>query len=314
MTEMIEVNAHRFGVHAGQVNWTYPSLATLWQTAESLGYDLVSMFDHLRPPDGGDTGMCLEGLSLAAAMAASTRKLRCALLVAAVTFRHPMLLATAAATIDHISGGRFELGVGAGGPDLSHQESFAVPALGQRIQMLDELCIVLRRLWTEDVTSFTGRHYRLERAHLWPKPLQAHPPLIVGGAGPRMLRVVARHADIWNTFVGDPAQYREQCRRLERECARIDRDPASIRRSLVFRAVLAPNERVAIAKADGIAPAGSPSRRTMLAGTPAQVCEALGAFSDAGARDFLLGVRASLDVETLTLVATEVAPAFRKAA
>lgn len=291
----------RIGIYAGQVGTSYRDYAELWRRAEDLGYDWFALFDHLRPAAGL---ACLEATTLAAALAARTSRIRCAVLVLAVGYRHPALVASMAATIDHISGGRFELGLGAGGPDLATAEyGLGFPGAGTRLDMLDEACQVVRRLWQGGPADFEGDHYRLAGAVLDPVPVQEHLPLIVGGSGPRLLGVAARHADIWNTFAGDPAAYREMTDTLARHCAAAGRDPATIRRSLVFRAVLGGSEAEARRRAGEQASAA-------IAGTADQLVAALAEYAALGVRDFVLAARAPYDWETIERVAAA-APALR---
>ncbi|MBI0378298.1 LLM class flavin-dependent oxidoreductase, partial [Streptomyces albiflaviniger] len=196
----IHGDAVRVGVHSGQQYPAFAEALELWQTAEELGYDWGSLFDHFRPPMGGPAGPCFEGMSLLAALAARTSRIRCAVLVSAVTWRHPALAAATAATIDHVSDGRLEFGMGAAGADLAYdQYGIDFPGAGTRLDMLDEACQVLRALWTGGPATFAGKHFRLEEARLAPRPLQRRLPLVIGGEGERrMLRIVAEHADIWN--------------------------------------------------------------------------------------------------------------------
>jgi alkanesulfonate monooxygenase SsuD/methylene tetrahydromethanopterin reductase-like flavin-dependent oxidoreductase (luciferase family) len=308
----------RFGVHSGQQYATFAECLELWRRAEELGYDWVSLFDHFRPPLGGSDGPCLEGPTLLSALAASTRRVRCAILVSAVTWRHPAVLASIAATVDQVSLGRLELGVGAGGPDLAYREyGVEFPDADARIGRLDETCQVLRRLWTADATTFHGRYYRLTEARLWPKPVQALVPLVIGGGGPRLLRVAAAHADIWNTLGGDLDRYRAQAETLAGHCADLGRPAGDIRRSLTFRAVLAETEaEVAERRAERLAamPAGSPDLGEYLTfGTPQRCVEDLLTYARLGVRDFLLGSRPPLDWTTIELFATRVVPALREA-
>jgi alkanesulfonate monooxygenase SsuD/methylene tetrahydromethanopterin reductase-like flavin-dependent oxidoreductase (luciferase family) len=298
-------DAVRFGVHTGQQFRGFAEALELWTRAEAAGYDWVSGFDHFRPGAGGPGGPCFEGLTLLSALAARTERVRCAILVLAVPYRHPAVVAAAAATIDHVSGGRLELGLGAGGGDLGNEQyGLPFPPTGERLDMLDEACHVVRGLLTQDVTSFAGRHYRLEDARLAPKPLQARVPLVIGGAGERRtLRIVAEHADIWNTMAGDAGAYRRLAGVLAGHCEAAGRDPADIRRSVMFRAVV--RETEAEARAD----AGDGA--WLVAGTPEQCAERLRAYAELGVRDFLLGLRPPIDWQTLELVATRVAPALR---
>lgn len=309
----------RFGVHSGQQYRTFAECLDLWQRAEDLGYDWVSCFDHFRPPLGGPDGPCFEGTTLLAALAARTSRIRCAVLVSAVTWRHPAVAAAIAATIDHVSGGRLEFGIGAAGPDLAYEQyGIDFPTAGTRLDMLDEACRVMRSLWTRERTTFRGRHFRLDDAYLEPKPVQEHLPLVIGGGGERRtLRIVAEHADVWNTLAGDLEGYRRKTDALAAHCADVGRDPAAIRRSVTFRAVLAATpERAARRRAERLAllPDDSPDLAEYLVfGTPEECVAALLPYARQGVRDFLLGSRPPLDHETIELFAEEVIPALRAA-
>lgn len=211
----------------------YETLEEFWRAADELGYHGVYDYDHfygLGDPEQ-DT---FEGWTLLAAMAKVIRRARIGCMVTGVTYRHPALLANMAVTVDHISGGRLELGLGAAWHEQEHQGyGYEFPSPGVRVAMLDEALTVIRLLWTEDVADFEGRHYRLEGARCLPKPVQKpHPPIVIGGAQPKMLRVIARHADEWNAPLGSPEEWSKANARLDEACTEVGRDPASIRRSV----------------------------------------------------------------------------------
>lgn len=314
---MIHGSGVRIGLHSGQQYHTVDEMRILWGRAEELGFDFVSLFDHFRPPLGGPGGPCFEGTTLLSALAASTRRVRCGMLVSPVTWRHPAIAASIAATLDHVSSGRLEFGVGAGGPDLGYEQyGIHFPPPRQRLEMLDEACHLMRRLWTEEVTDFTGRHFHLSGARLAPKPLQPHLPLIIGGGGERhTLRIVARHADIWNVLPGDPDTYRRKRDRLAGYCSEAGRAVADIRGSITFRVVLAADERSASQRWAERMPHIPPADRSeyLLFGTPEQCVAALLPYLRLGARDLLLGCRPPLDWPTIELFASQVAPALRAA-
>ncbi|WP_424184732.1 LLM class flavin-dependent oxidoreductase [Actinokineospora sp. G85] len=304
----------RVGVHSGQQYGSFEEIERLWSRAGELEFDWVSLFDHFRPPLGGETGPCLDGATALAGLAARVGRVRCAMLVAAPTWRHPAQLALAAATIDHISGGRLELGLGAGGPDLGYAEyGIPFPGFAERLELLDETCRVVRSLFANESTTFAGRHATLTDARMRPKPVQEHVPFVIGGAGPRLLRIAAEHADTWNALAGDLDGYRAAADTLARSCVEIGRDPGTIRRSVTFRAVLAADadelaERVAERRS--LAPAAD-LREYVTFGTTEQCAEDLAPYAEAGATDFLLGLRPPIDWRTMELFATEVAPALR---
>jgi alkanesulfonate monooxygenase SsuD/methylene tetrahydromethanopterin reductase-like flavin-dependent oxidoreductase (luciferase family) len=140
-----------------------------------------------------------------------------------------------AVRVDHISGGRLDFGLGAAWHEDEHRGyGLDFPAAGVRVDMLDEALTIIRRLWTEDTVTFDGRYYRVHDAVGNPKPLQRpHPPIVIGGEKPKMLRVIARHADEWNVpSHGDVAAWAETSTRLDQACAEVGRDPAQIRRSV----------------------------------------------------------------------------------
>jgi F420-dependent oxidoreductase-like protein len=312
----IHGDAIRFGIHAGPQNASYESFADLWLRAEGLGYDWISDFDHFLPIFSDPTGPCFEGMSMLAAMGALTKRARCAILVTGVTYRHPAVLANMAATIDHISGGRLEMGIGAAWFEEEHRQyGIPFPRIGERMDMLDEACRIMRSLWTQETTTFEGKHFQLRDARLEPKPVQSHLPLVIGGSGERRtLRIVAEHADIWNGFLGEPAEYRHKLEVLAGHCADVGRDAGDVRKSVTFRAVLADTEDGARDRAQEIYGDRLDERLAsmMVIGTPEQCAERLRTFRDMGAGDFLLGVNAPFDWQTIELIAQQVAPAVRE--
>jgi F420-dependent oxidoreductase-like protein len=303
----------RFGVYSGPQHATFEGYLELWQRCEELGYDWLSVFDHFMPIVGNPDGPCFEGPTMLAAMAAHTSKVRVAILVTGVTYRHPAVAANIAATIDHISGGRAEYGIGAAWMEKEHnQYGIPFPRLGVRFDMLDEACRVLRGLWTEPRFSFAGEHYRLEDAQMDPKPLQARLPLIIGGEGERRtLRIVAEHADVWNTGLDEIETFRHKLDVLGRHCEAVGRDPHEIRKSLTVRAVLAEDETSLKARRRELTLPLEDEKFLFL--TPEQCVERMRPFAELGGNDFLLAAYAPYDWESLELFVREVAPALRAA-
>jgi F420-dependent oxidoreductase-like protein len=306
----------RFGVYSGPQHATFADCLELWRRCEELGYDWLSVFDHFMPIVGDPDGPCFDGPTMMAAMAAHTTRVRVAILVTAVTYRHPAVAANIAATIDHISGGRAEFGIGAGWLEEEHRQyGIPFPRLGVRMDMLDEACRVLRGLWTEERVSLDGEHVVLQDAKLEPKPVQARLPLIVGGDGEkRTLRIVAEHADVWNTGLGDIDTFRHKLDVLARHCEAVGRDPAAIRKSLTFRAVLAADEAAVKARRRELGAKLPIEESKFLFVTPEQCVERMLPFVEHGAGDFLLAAYAPYDWRSLELVAREVAPALRSSA
>jgi F420-dependent oxidoreductase-like protein len=222
------------GIKLAPQDCTIDELRTVWRIADEAGFDHLWAFDHFNPIFADITGDVFEGMSLLAAMAEATSRVRIGLMVTGNTYRHPGVLAKMATTIDHLSGGRLEFGLGASGAEVEHT-MLGIPfgSASDRIRRLDEALTVCRKLWTEERASFDGCYYTLTDAVSNPKPVQRpHPPIWVGGAGEQLtLRVVAEHADVWNV-IGPVDEVTRKAAVLERHCADVGRDPATIRRSV----------------------------------------------------------------------------------
>src|SRR4051812_42456874 len=186
----------RFGIHSGQQHATFDEYLALWRLTEEAGLDWASVFDHFLPIQSDPTGPCFEGMTLLAAMAAHTSRLLCGIIVTGVTYRHPAVLANMATTIDHVSGGRMNLGIGAAWYEDEHdQYGIPFPRIGERMDMLDDACRILRALWTQERATVEGKVFWVRAALSEPKPGQEPRPLWIGGPGEkRPLRIVAEHA------------------------------------------------------------------------------------------------------------------------
>ena len=213
----------------------YPLLERFWKDADELGFHGVWNYDHfygIADPDEPT----LEGWTTLTAMAALTSRARVGCMVTGVTYRHPALLAKMAVSVDHISGGRLELGLGAAWHVPEH-EGYGIefPSPRTRIAMLDEALVIIRRMFTEDRVDHQGRFWTLTQARCYPKPVQSHIPIVIGGQGERkMLRLVAAHADEWNfpALGRGPKEFRHKMSVLDDHCAAVGRDPHEIRRSV----------------------------------------------------------------------------------
>lgn len=213
-----------------------------WSLAEDLGFDHCWENDHLVATGTGSDPMApvFESWAVLAAMAEATRRIRIGVLVTGNLYRHPGLLGKLAVTVDHLSRGRLEVGLGA----AWNEAEFAMlgmdfPPPRERVGRLDEACMVLRKLWTEERASFAGRYYTLTDAIAEPKPVQRpHPPIWIGGSGPRRtLRIAAKHAGVWNMHEGSRSTLEhalEVSATLDAHCRAIGRDPSTLRRSVQF--------------------------------------------------------------------------------
>ncbi len=225
----------RFGIKTSPLYATHEALLDIWREADALPiFEHAWVFDHFMPLGDDPAGPCLEGWTLLAALAAQTQRLRVGVMVTSNTYRYPAVLAKMATTIDIITHGRLNFGIGAGSSEQEHRV-YGIPLYspGERIRRLAEACELIRRLWTEAVVSFDGHYYQVHEAHCEPKPIQQpHPPFVIGGDGEYVIqRVVARYADIWDCSVDSPEEYRHKGEVLTRQCAAIGRDPTAIERS-----------------------------------------------------------------------------------
>jgi len=231
-----------FGIMTAPSQVEYRDILRVWREADGIPeIEHAWLFDHLMPIFGEPNGPTHEGWTLLSALAAQTRRLRLGILVTSNRFRPPAVLAKIAATVDIVSGGRLDFGIGAGSRP-SHPlarreyEAHGLPFhdANHAVESLAEACVVIRRLWTEDEPfDVHGRHVRLTGAFCSPKPVQRpHPPLLIGGRSSQLLRVVAAQADIWNIPGHDIDDAARRSELLDRYCAEIGRDPATITRSI----------------------------------------------------------------------------------
>jgi alkanesulfonate monooxygenase SsuD/methylene tetrahydromethanopterin reductase-like flavin-dependent oxidoreductase (luciferase family) len=231
-----------FGIMTAPQQVSYGDILRVWREADTIPQiEHAWLFDHLLPIGGDPNGPILEGWTLLSALAAQTDRLRLGLLVTSNRFRPPAMLAKIAATVDIVSNGRLDFGIGVGSRPNPPDAWREYPAHGlpfhdftHAVGSLAEACTVIRRLWTEDEPfDFDGTYIQLTGAFCNPKPLQSpHPPIIIGGRTTATLRVVAEHADLWNIPGGDIDEAVRRGALLDRLCDEIGRDPASIARSI----------------------------------------------------------------------------------
>jgi F420-dependent oxidoreductase-like protein len=234
----------RFGALLRQADNRWPSIEASARIADDLGFHAIHFIDHLLAIPDPERDI-LEAWTTMTACAALTRRVRVSANVLCNSFRSPALLAKMGATLDVISGGRFELAIGAGWHEPEYQGygfDFASP--GTRIAQLGEAIAIIKALWTGERVDFDGRHYRLRGGICRPRPLQSpRPPIVVGGAGEqKMLRLVAQEADIWNCSAGNYAQLDRKIAVLREHCGAIGRDVGTLELSLQDLVVIAPTD------------------------------------------------------------------------
>jgi F420-dependent oxidoreductase-like protein len=223
----------RYAIKTAPQMTSWSAMLDVWRAADQIDlFESAWNFDHFEPILGQPrNGPCLEGWTMLAAMAQATTRIRVGCMVTGMPYRHPAVLANMAATVDHISGGRLELGLGAGwNQEESDAYGIDLPPLKERFDRFDEGCEVIIGLLTEPQFSLAGRHFTVTDAYCEPKPIQRpHPPITIGGDGPtRTLRAVARYAQRWNTPFTSPEILLQKQEVLAAHCADIGRDPAGI--------------------------------------------------------------------------------------
>lgn len=217
--------------------FAYADLEAFWRAADDLGFHGVWNYDHfygLGTEPAQHRIPTLEGWTTLAAMAKVVTRARIGCMVSAVTFRNPAVLANMAVTVDHISGGRLEFGIGAAWHEPEHVAyGVPFPSPGARVSLLDEALRIIKGLWTTEAFTYAGEHFAVTDALCEPKPVQhPHPPIVIGGTGPRMLRLIAEHADEWNSVATEPGDWSARNATVDALCAEIGRDPKTLRRSV----------------------------------------------------------------------------------
>ena len=307
------------GVHVGQQNMTMDAMRALWRRLDQAGVDWISAWDHLYeapPKDGSEPHF--EAVATLGALAAETRQARLGCLVFYVGYRNPALLAKVATTLDHLSNGRFELGLGAGWHIWeANAHGYAFPDIGTRLDMLEEGVQVIRGMLTESRTTFSGRHYQVDNVSCLPAPVQPRLPIWIGGTGEkRTLQIAAQHADGWNAAYLPPEEFSRLGLVLDQWCEETGREPASIQRgvNLMFHmAASSADARAADANLhEQWGDAAERMRGGALLGAPEQAVERLLAYAAAGATSINVALRAPFPDDALSAYLEEVLPAVRR--
>lgn len=305
----------KFGVFCPQVGIPFEGIKERALAADRLGFDSLWFVDHFWSR-GLPQMDHLEAWTLMSAIAVLTERLRVGTLVLCNSYRNPALLAKMACSLDHVSQGRFTLGLGAGWMDEEYRAyGYPYPSTRVRIEQLEEALAIIRRLFVEPVSSFQGKYYSVEEAVNNPKPVQKpYPPILIGGAGEkRMLRVVAEHADIWNCPNNAATELEHKLDVLKRHCDAVGRDASTIEVSEQTICVLGRNEddlrqklqfaKMTLGKVFDI-------DKTALIGTPGQLVEAIQRRNRQGVSFFTMLFGDFNQPETLELFAEQVMPAF----
>lgn len=305
-----------FGIYVPQLAMSPVQLVDRALDCERLGFHAVWLFDHLYGPGLPDAD-AYEGWTLASTLLAKTTTLRVGHLVNCNNFRHPALLAKMATSLDVLSNGRLEFGIGSGSYEIEHHQA-GMPwgTAKERSERLGEALEITTRMFASPRTSFSGKHYTVDDLPNLPGPVQQpRPPVHIGGAGPTLtLPLVARYADVWNVPTYALDKLDELTAVLESECERIGRDPAEITRSIEAVLVTAPAASLDKAIEVGRRRYGGPGfglDEGGFIGTPDRIIDRVGQLVEKGFASFIFMTHDRASTETLDLMAREVVPHFR---
>jgi len=313
--------AMKFGVQATQSGVTWEELLSLWQELDrDSNFDHLWLMDHFVTGAGtaaDSSGPCMEGWTSLAALALATSRVRLGILVTGNTYRHPAVLAKMATTVDHISGGRLEFGLGAAWHAYEH-EAFAIPfhTVRERLARLDEAAQVIKLLWAKQRPKFEGRYYQLdEPPYNPPNVQQPHPPILIGGSGEkRTLRTVAKYADATNVS-GTPEEVWRKFEVLEGHCREVGRDYSEIRRTVQLLLFLTDDPAFKQRVVQGVmAFRGAneeDARRSVLLGSVEEVMAQVREFAEAGVQEVIVAQFPRTHRESLLRFSQDVVPAFR---
>ncbi len=307
----------RFGVQTGQQMLEWSQILELWQKADAWGYDSLWNFDHFYPIFVDPEGPCLESWTTLAALAQATRRARVGQLVNGNTYRHPCVTAKMAATVDHVSGGRLNLGIGAGWFELEHR-NFGIDfkTVPGRLEALEEALRIIRGMLTEPRTTVHGKHYHVTEAIGLPKPVQQpHPPIMIGGTGERvLLRLVAQYADMWNASTS-AERMKALIDTIARHGDRVGRDTGRIEKTvmlpLCYRAAPEREQFVCNLLAGMRQTTPELARRQGMIGGKQECLDTIERYVGAGVTHFIFMLFAPFFPDEVQAFAEEVAPAAR---
>jgi len=307
----------RFGIQTGQQSIAWADMLDLWQKADAWGYDSLWNFDHFYPIFVDPEGPCLEAWTTIAALAQATRRARIGSMVTGNTYRHPCITAKMTTTLDHVSGGRFNLGIGAGWFELEHR-SFGIDfkTVPGRLAALDEALKIIRGMLTQPKTTLHGKHYTVTDAMCLPVPVQKpHPPIMIGGTGKRvLLKLVARHADMWNASAS-AEEMRALIDVIARHADTERRDPDTIEKTVMMAFCYgAPAREQFMCQVVANMRQTTPelARKQIMIGNKDECLETIGRYRKAGVTHFIFMTFAPYFPDELQAFAEEVIPAARR--
>lgn len=305
----------QFGVQVNVYRTSWPEVRATAEAMEAGNWDSLWFADHFIPPGANreeESLTAFEGFSAISAVAGMTKKLRLGHLVAGNTYRNPALVAKMSGTIDHITEGRFTLGIGAAWYQREHETyGWEFPSMQERQDRFEEACEMLRNLFrAEDPVDFNGKYYRLDQARLSPGCFKEPIPILVGGTGEkRTLRTLAKFGDVmnldgWSGGGMDLSLYQHKAQVLEQHCEDVDRDPSEIKRTLLMPCFLTENKNLIERVVKNLGPG-------TVAGSRQYIIDRIGEFSEAGVSEIMFGGIASGNLELLKQFEEEIVHAFR---
>lgn len=309
----------KFGIQTGQQGVEWAQMLDLWKKADEWGYDSLWAFDHFYPIFVDPEGPCLEGWTVLSALAQATKRARIGHLVNGNTYRHPCVLAKMAASLDHVSGGRLNLGLGAGWFELEHR-SFGIDfkTVPQRLEALEEACQIILGMFTREKTTVHGKHYRVTDAMGRPAPLQKpHPPIMIGGSGQKvLLRIVAQYADMWNSNAG-AERMRELIEVIERHGDKVGRDTSEIEKTVMIPLAYRANAERQAMMCNLVAAMGQTTpekaRKAIMIGDKQECLDTIERYTSAGVTHFIFMLFTPYFPDEIQGFIEEVAPAVRGA-
>ena len=280
-----------FGVQIEpQYGFTYEHIKEVAAEAERLGFESVWVSDHFFMTEDSLDINCLECWTVLTALACDTSRLRLGAMVASQSYRNPALIANVAASLDHVSGGRLNYGIGAGWKQVEYDAyGYKFPAAGRRIKQLEETVEIARRMWTNSKATYNGKYYRVKDALCMPKPVQDPLPIWIGGTGTKTLRVAAKHADAVNfAWTHPPRFFEERFNVLRRHCEEVGRDFGEIRKSAGLMLRLVEDPDVPEPERDERYLRYLSKQNPIMVDTPEVVAEKIRGYIDLGVTHFIL--------------------------
>ncbi len=308
----------RFGVQTAQQNIEWEQLRSFWAKADGWGYDSLWVFDHFYPIfSPNPAAPCFEGWTLLSALSQNTKRARIGALVNGNTYRNPTLTAKMAATLDNVSGGRLNLGIGAGWFEAEHRSlGFDFKTVPGRLQALDESCQIIKGMFTQEKTTLKGKHYNVVDAVCNPKPMQKNLPLMIGGHGEKvLLKIVAKYADMWNMGNADAAEMKRLISVIERHGDTVGRNTDEIEKTLMLaNCYKAPKQREeTLSSMVGMMAQTTPAlaRDRMIIGSKQECVDKLEGFIKAGVTHFIFMHNPPLTAEEdIQAFAEDIIPQF----